>query len=194
MNERLHSIRTCVDKSIAVKQTILEDDALLQRLDACVDICVESLKKGGKIWLAGNGGSAADAQHIAAELSGRFYMDRRPLPAEALHVNTSFLTAVANDYGYDQVYARMFRGSAHKEDVLIAISTSGNSANILNVIGEAKLMSVPVIGMTGATGGRMENLCTQLLNVPSDDTPRIQECHIMLGHILCELIEKEMFA
>lgn len=194
MTDRLTSIHASIENSISVKQTILKDVSLLENLDACVGICVDHLQKGGKIWFAGNGGSAADAQHLAAELSGRFYLDRRPLPAEALHVNTSFLTAVANDYGFDQVYARLFRGSARKDDVLIALSTSGNSTNILNVIGEAKLLGVPVIGMTGATGGRMANLCTQLLNVPSDDTPRIQECHIMLGHVLCELIEKELFA
>ena len=187
------NIKEKIEASIEVKNRILNDGAFIENIAQAAEICVEALRDGGKIWFCGNGGSAADAQHLAAELTGRFYKERRPLPAEALHVNSSYITAVANDYGYDQTYARLLRGSARKGDVLIAISTSGNSVNILNAIGEAKLLEIPVIGMTGETGGRMENLCKVLLNVPSHDTPRIQEAHIMIGHIICEQIENTLF-
>ena len=187
------NIKEKIEASIEVKNRILNDDAFVENIAKAAEICVEALRNGGKIWFCGNGGSAADAQHLAAELTGRFYKERRPLPAEALHVNSSYITAVANDYGYDQVYARLVRGSGRKGDVLVAISTSGNSVNILNAIGEAKLLEIPVIGMTGETGGRMENLCKVLLNVPSQDTPRIQEAHIMIGHIICEQIENTLF-
>ena len=154
---------------------------------------VKTLKNGGKIHFCGNGGSAADAQHLAAELSGRFYFDREPLNAEALHCNTSYLTAVANDYGYDEVYARLLKGTAHNGDLLVALSTSGNSANILKTCKLASEMGVFVIGMTGASGGDLKKYSNILLNVPSSDTPRIQEAHIVLGHILCEHVEKEIF-
>ncbi len=186
-------IKGKIEASIEVKKLILNDDAFVGNIAQAAEICIEALRNGGRIWFCGNGGSAADAQHLAAELSGRFYKERRPLPAEALHVNASFMTAVANDFGFDQTYARMLRGSARKGDVLVAISTSGNSVNVLNAIGEAKLLEIPVIGMTGETGGRMENLCKVLLNVPSQDTPRIQEAHIMIGHIICEQIENTLF-
>lgn len=182
-----------IGDSIAVKQLILNDSALVARIEEAISLCVEALKNGQKIWFAGNGGSAADAQHLAAELSGRFYFDRPPLPAEALHVNSSFLTAVANDHGYDQVYSRMLRGTAREGDVLFAISTSGNSSNILEAAQYAQSSGIKVIGLTGATGGKLAAQCDILLNVPSTDTPRIQECHIMIGHIICEFIEKELF-
>ena len=187
------NIKEKIEASIEVKKRILNDDAFVENIAKAAEICVEALRNGGKIWFCGNGGSAADAQHLAAELTGRFYKERRPLPAEALHVNSSYITAVANDYGYDQTYARLVRGSGRKGDVLVAISTSGNSVNILNAIGEAKLLEMPVIGMTGETGGRMEHLCKVLLNEPSHDTPRIQEAHIMIGHIICEQIENTLF-
>ena len=193
MNTNLSRIQQTIEDSIAVKQLILNDKALLNRIEEAYVLCVNSLKLGGKIWLAGNGGSAADAQHLAAELSGRFYLDRNSLPAEALHVNGSFITAVANDYGFDKVYARMLQGCAHKGDVLFAISTSGNSANILEAVDMAKSLCMHVIALTGETGGKLRERCDILLNVPSHDTPRIQECHIMIGHIICEHIEKEMF-
>lgn len=193
MNTNLSRIQQTIEDSIAVKQLILNDKALLNRIEEAYVLCVNSLKLGGKIWLAGNGGSAADAQHLAAELSGRFYLDRNSLPAEALHVNGSFITAVANDYGFDKVYARMLQGCAHKGDVLFAISTSGNSANILEAVDMAKSLGMHVIALTGETGGKLRERCDILLNVPSHDTPRIQECHIMIGHIICEHIEKEMF-
>lgn len=180
--------------SIAVKQAILDNPDFLARIQQAADLITKSLQNGGKIHFCGNGGSAADAQHLAAELSGRFYFDRPPLNAEALHCNTSYLTSVANDYGYDEVYARMLRGTAKKGDVLVAISTSGNSRNILNAIEMAKTMGVKVIAMTGESGGAMRDVADILLNVPSTDTPRIQESHIMIGHILCELVESRIFA
>ena len=194
MKEHLPEIVTAIEKSVAVKQLIISDKDLIQCMDNAIGVCVESLQNGGKIWFAGNGGSAADAQHLAAELSGRFYLDRKSIPAEALHVNTSFMTAVANDYGYDQVFARLLEGCARKGDVLVAISTSGNSANILEAAKTAKAMDVKVIALTGASGGVLRDHCDVLLNVPSTDTPRIQESHILIGHILCENIEKELFA
>ena len=194
MKSHLPEIVTAIEKSIAAKQLIISNKELLQRMDDAIAICVESLNQGGKIWFAGNGGSAADAQHLAAELSGRFYLDRKSIPAEALHVNTSFMTAVANDYGYDQVFARLLEGCASKGDVLVAISTSGNSANIIEAVKTAKAMGVGVIALTGATGGKLAGQCDVLLNVPTTDTPRIQESHILIGHILCENIEKELFA
>lgn len=183
-----------ITDSIAVKQAILNDSELLARIQQAADIITAALRSGGKIHFCGNGGSAADAQHLAAELSGRFYLDRPPLNAEALHCNTSYLTSVANDYGYDEVYARMLRGTAKKGDVLVAISTSGNSRNILNAIEMAKTMGVKVIAMTGESGGAMRDVADILLNVPSTDTPRIQESHIMIGHILCELVESRIFS
>lgn len=182
-----------MEDSVRVKSFILNDNAFIDRLSSAVELCVNSLKTGGRIWFAGNGGSAADAQHLAAELSGRFYLDRKPLPAEALHLNSSFLTAVANDYGYEHVYSRMLQGCAQEGDVLVAISTSGNSKNIIEAAKTAQDMKLHVIAFTGITGGALRDCCDLLLNVPSDDTPRIQECHIMIGHILCENIEKELF-
>ena len=193
MKKHFFDIQRVINDSVKVKQLILKDQTLLERMDEGIDRRVASLRKGGKIWFAGNGGSAADAQHLAAELSGRFYLDRKPLPAEALHVNSSFLTAAANDYGYDQVYARLIEGCAHPGDVLVAISTSGNSANIIEAAMAAKKLGVFVIALTGESGGLLRDHCDLLLNVPSNDTPRIQECHIMIGHILCENIEKELF-
>ena len=187
------SIENIIKDSIDVKQLILNDKELVKRIHEAAMMCVESLKNGGKIHFCGNGGSAADAQHLAAELSGRFYYDRPPLNAEALHVNTSYLTAVANDYSYDMIYARMLQASAKKGDVLIGISTSGNSANILKSFEVAKEIGVRTIAMTGETGGKMADCCDILINVPSKCTPRIQESHIMIGHIICEIIEATMF-
>jgi D-sedoheptulose 7-phosphate isomerase len=182
-----------IHDSIAVKQAILTDHLLVANTEQVAQHCITSFQAGGKVLFCGNGGSAADAQHLAAELSGRFFADRPPLFAEALHVNSSFLTAVANDYGYDAVFARMVEAAGRKGDVLIAISTSGNSPNILNTIDMAKKIGMVVVGMTGATGGKMKNDCDVLLNVPSTVTPRIQEAHILLGHIICEIVEKVMF-
>ena len=190
MNSR---IQESIAQSIATKQAILADGDFLARIQKAADIIIASLQGGGKIHFCGNGGSAADAQHLAAELSGRFYYDRPPLNAEALHCNTSYLTAVGNDYGYDHIFSRLIRCSSHRGDVLIGISTSGNSKNILNAYDVCKEMGISIISFTGATGGKMKDLSDLLLNVPSTDTPRIQESHIMIGHIICELVESAMF-
>lgn len=179
--------------SIAVKQALMEDNHLLQRMADLAEACVGAYRAGGKLLLCGNGGSAADAQHIAAELSGRFYYDREPLDAEALHVNTSYLTAVGNDYSYDEVYARMVRARGREGDVLIAISTSGNSPNVVRAAQAAREKGMLVAAFTGATGGMMAQLADILINIPSGDTPRIQESHILVGHVLCELIETSLF-
>lgn len=190
MNSRIKEV---IAASIATKQAVLADEALLSRLEQVVTACVQTFRSGGKVLFCGNGGSAADAQHLAAELSGRFYVDREPLYAEALHVNTSFVTAVANDYHYDEVYARMVRAVGRAGDVLFAMSTSGNSKNVLRAIEDAKKLDMIVVGMTGESGGKMRDWCDYLLNIPSQDTPRIQEAHMLLGHLLCELIEKQVF-
>ena len=186
MNPR---IPQSIEQSIAVKQAILDNPEFQNRIQRAAEMITESLRGGGKIHFCGNGGSAADAQHLAAELSGRFYFDRPPLNAEALHCNTSYLTAVGNDYGYDLIFSRLLRGTAKAGDVIVGISTSGNSKNILNAFEVAKEMGVKIIAMTGETGGAMKDYADILLNVPSKDTPRIQESHIMLGHIICELVE-----
>ena len=182
-----------INSSIAVKQAVLSDAELLKCIQLAADRMVVSLRNGGRIHFCGNGGSAADAQHLAAELSGRFYFDRPPLNAEALHCNTSYLTAVGNDYGYDMVFSRLLQGTAKFGDVIVGISTSGDSQNILNAFETAKKMGLVVIAMTGETGGKMKEYADVLLNIPSTDTPRIQESHIMVGHILCELVEAAMF-
>ena len=189
----MDTIIRSIEDSIATKQQILSDSRLLETIQAVVEVMVKALREGKRILWCGNGGSAADAQHLAAELSGRFYYDRPPLNSEALHCNTSYLTAVANDYGYDLIYSRMIDGACHPGDVLVGISTSGNSKNICNAFRKAKQLGVITVALTGSTGGEMKDLSDFLLNVPSDDTPRIQESHIMLGHIICELVEAEMF-
>ena len=186
-------ISDSIKDSIAVKERVLSDEDLLQRIQAAVNMLVESLRNGGRIHFCGNGGSAADAQHLAAELSGRFAFDRPPLNAEALHCNTSYLTAAANDYGYESVFARLLEGTAKPGDVLVGISTSGNSRNILNVFDMARRMDVRTIALTGETGGQLRRCADILLNVPSSSTPRIQECHILIGHILCEGVENTLF-
>ena len=190
MNPR---ISESIAQSIAAKQDILTDGDFLARIEKAADMITASLKGGGKIHFCGNGGSAADAQHLAAELSGRFYYDRPPLNAEALHCNSSYLTAVGNDYGYEHIFARLMRGTGHKGDVLVGISTSGNSKNILYAYDVCKELGISIISMTGATGGKMKEASDLLLNVPSTDTPRIQESHIMIGHISCELVESAIF-
>jgi D-sedoheptulose 7-phosphate isomerase len=182
-----------INESIEVKRTVLKDKDLLQIIEKVVHEVVKALRADKKILFCGNGGSAADAQHIAAELSGRFYHDREPLFAEALHVNTSYLTAVANDYGYDQVYSRLVKAKGRPGDILFAISTSGNSSNILAALEMADAQGMVTVSMTGLTGGKMRGKSDYLLNVPSTDTPRIQEVHILLGHVICEMVERELF-
>jgi D-sedoheptulose 7-phosphate isomerase len=155
---------------------------------------VQALKNGNRVYFCGNGGSAADAQHLAAELSGRFYTDRDALPAEALHCNTSYLTAVANDYSYDVIYARLVKGIAHSGDVLVGLSTSGNSGNIVQAFEMARQKGVITVGFTGDSGGKLKAISDYLINIPSTDTPRIQESHILVGHIICQLVEEIYFA
>jgi D-sedoheptulose 7-phosphate isomerase len=189
----MEKIKNIIQASISVKQQLLQNEAMLQLVDDCTNIIVTAFKNGNKLLFCGNGGSAADAQHLAAEFSGRFYTDRDALPAEALHCNTSYLTAVANDYSYDVVYSRLVKGIGRKGDILIGLSTSGNSSNIIKAFDVAKEKEMITIGFTGATGGKMKDCSDYLLNVPSIDTPRIQESHIMLGHIICQLVEERYF-
>lgn len=186
-------IKNIVLESVAVKQQVLADERLLGIVGEIVTKVVEALEKGKRIYFCGNGGSAADAQHLAAEFSGRFYIDRDALPAEALHCNTSYLTAVANDYSYDVVYSRLIKGLAHEGDVLFGLSTSGNSINIIKAFETAREKNVLTIGFTGETGGKMKELSDILINVPSKNTPRIQEVHMLLGHIICQLVEEQYF-
>lgn len=190
MNKKIKEI---IQSSVDVKNKIAQNDAMLATIDTCVSAIVTAFKSGNKVLFCGNGGSAADAQHLAAEFSGRFYTDRDALPAEALHCNTSYLTAVANDYGYDLVYSRIIKGTGNKGDVLVGLSTSGNSKNILNAFEVAKQKEMLTIGLTGETGGKMKAVSDYLINVPSGDTPRIQESHILIGHIICQLVEEQYF-
>jgi D-sedoheptulose 7-phosphate isomerase len=187
------NIKDLISASINVKQQLLTDDAILASLQQAIDVITTAFKNGNKVWFCGNGGSAADAQHLAAEFSGRFYKDRKALPAEALHCNTSYITAVANDYSYDVIYSRLIEGVGTAGDVLIGLSTSGNSANIVNAFETARNNSITTIAFTGTTGGTMKAWTDILLNVPSTDTPRIQESHILLGHIICQLVEENLF-
>ncbi|MBI5916747.1 MAG: D-sedoheptulose 7-phosphate isomerase [Bacteroidetes bacterium] len=187
------AIKSILLENITVKQAMLQDERLLLNVQMVVKQVVETFKNDGKILFCGNGGSAADAQHLAAELSGRFYLNRKALFAEALHVNTSFLTAVGNDFGFEHVYARAVEAMGRPGDLLFALSTSGNSPNILLAIKKAKESGMKVVGMTGADGGKMDSICDFLIKIPSNDTPRIQEGHILVGHIICALAEKALF-
>jgi len=186
-------IRQILLESISVKQAILQDEQLLATIQKAVEVAIKAFQGDKKLLFCGNGGSAADAQHLAAEFSGRFYLDRKPLFAEALHVNTSYLTSVANDYGFDEVYSRMVISKGRKGDILFGLSTSGNSPNIIRAFEQARKQGVMTIGMTGQTGGQLKELSDILINIPSGDTPRIQEAHITVGHIICELTEAALF-
>ena len=187
------SIHDIIKASADLKQLMLEDTLLQQRLLKAIDLCVQTLKNDGKVLFCGNGGSAADAQHLAAELSGRYYYDRPPLYAEALHVNTSYLTAVANDYDFESVYSRMVEASEVKVNFLIELRTSVNCANGIKALKKANELRMHTFAFTGQTGGKMKELTDVWLNVPSTDTPRVQEGHILLGHILCQMIEEQIF-
>ncbi len=189
-----NKIKELIASSISVKEKILQDETILQTLNTVVEVISNAFDNGNKVLFCGNGGSAADAQHLAAEFSGRFYKNRRALPAEALHCNTSYLTAVANDYSYDVIYARLLDGIGVKGDVILGFSTSGNSVNITKAFEVARERGIVTIGLTGETGGDMKELSDYLFNVPSTITPRIQESHILLGHIICELVEEKVFA
>jgi D-sedoheptulose 7-phosphate isomerase len=186
-------IKSKIQISVALKTSLLSNDAILNAIDAIVKDITLSYKNGGKVLWCGNGGSAADSQHLAAELSGRFYYDRPPLFSEALHVNTSYITAVANDYSYDIIYSRLVEAMGKKGDILFGLSTSGNSGNVIKAFEKAHEMGMITIGFTGQTGGKMKDLCKYLVNIPSTDTPRIQECHMLLGHTICEMVEMNLF-
>jgi D-sedoheptulose 7-phosphate isomerase len=181
------AIETIWDEHLLVATALR---SLAPAVDQVVAVMARSMAAGGVLLVCGNGGSAADAQHIAAELTGRFFRDRKPLPALALHGNTSSLTAIGNDYGYDEVFAREVGAHGRTGDVLLAISTSGNSRNIVRAIEAAREKRMAVIGLTGESGGKMRDLCDVCLCVPSTSTPRIQECHILIGHTICELLEQ----
>ncbi len=189
----MEKIQHIIHSSIEVKQQVANDSIMLEKINSISNLLTVRLQAGNKILFCGNGGSAADAQHLAAEFSGRFYTDRKALPAEALHCNTSYLTAVANDYSYDVVYARLLDGIGNAGDVLIGLSTSGNSKNIIKAFETARTKEITTIGFTGSTGGSMKDLSDILINIPSADTPRIQECHMLIGHIICQLVEEKYF-
>ncbi len=193
MFEKMEQIKKIIQSSIDVKKAVLQNSDLLNTVLSITEIMVAALKSDRRIYFCGNGGSAADAQHLAAELTGRFYTDRKALAAEALHCNTSYLTAVANDYGFDEIYARMIEGIAQEGDVLIGLSTSGNSKNIVKAFEKAKERNVIAISFTGEDGGALKHLSNYCINVPSTDTPRIQETHILVGHIICQLVEEKYF-
>lgn len=182
-----------LNKSIEVKKQIIVNDNLIGTIEKAANILITAFQNGNKVLFCGNGGSAADAQHLAAELSGKFYFERPPLPAEACHVNASFITAVGNDYGYKTIFSRYVKANGKKGDILIGLSTSGNSENVVEALKSAKENEMICIGFTGENGGKMRELSDLLINVPSNDTPRIQESHITIGHIICEIVEKTLF-
>src|SRR5580658_6998216 len=190
MSEKIKNIIT---ESIAVKTTVLNDASLVDRVGTVIDLIVARFRAGKHLYFCGNGGSAADAQHLAAEFSGRFYIDREALPSDALHCNTSYMTAVANDYSYDLIYSRLIKGIGKKEDILVGMSTSGNSINILKAFETAREKGITTIGMTGQGGGKLAALSDHLIDIPSRNTPRIQEAHMLLGHIICQLVEEKYF-
>lgn len=190
----MSKIKDIIQSSINVKQQVLQNEELIDTIEKVINVIVDSFKNGKHVYFCGNGGSAADAQHLAAEFSGRFYTDRKALPAEALHCNTSYLTAVANDYSYDVVYSRIIDGIGQEGDVLVGLSTSGNSKNIIKAFEKAREKKIITVGFTGNSGGSMKACSDFLINIPSSDTPRIQESHIMAGHIICQLVEEKYFS
>lgn len=191
--DHINFIQQKLQSSIDLKTQLVNDKLLLEKVSTVANKIIECYKNKGKVLFCGNGGSAADSQHLAAELSGRFYYDRPPLFSEALHVNTSYLTAVANDYSYNQVYSRLLQAMGNKGDILIGLSTSGNSGNVVSAFEKANELGMITVGFTGNTGGKMKDLSQILVNIPSLDTPRIQECHMILGHTLCEIVEMQLF-
>ncbi len=186
-------IKQNIEDSIALKTQVLADEVIQAKISDVTDAIVKCYSQKGKVLFCGNGGSAADSQHLAAELSGRYYYDRPPLPSEALHVNTSYITAVANDYSYNQVYARLLKAIGNDGDIIIGLSTSGNSANVVEALKVAKKKNMVTIGFTGEGGGEMADHCDILIPIPSRDTPRIQECHMMIGHAVCQIVELTLF-
>lgn len=192
--EDLAKIKDIIEQSVQLKEKLLNDASLHEDLLNVSEKVVATFKKDGKVFFCGNGGSAADAQHLAAEFSGRFYTDRDPLFAEALHVNGSYISAVANDYSWEEVYSRLVKAKCRKGDILFAISTSGNSPNVINAVQQAKIQDTLTIGFTGEKGGKLKEECDICFSIPSQDTPRIQECHILIGHIICQMVEEKYFA
>ena len=174
-------------------QKVINDKGLILEIETITTKIIKAFKDGNKLLLCGNGGSASDAQHIAAELSGRFIKERKPLYAEALHVNSSYMTAVSNDYGFESTYSRMLEAIGEKGDVLIALSTSGNSENVVNAVKMANSLEMLSVGMSGASGGKIKDLCQHNIIIPSSNTARIQEAHIIVGHIFCQIIEDKLF-
>ncbi len=191
--DQLSIIQKNINDSIQLKQSLLEDTDIQNSLNDLAGDIVDRYKEDKKVLFCGNGGSAADAQHLSAELSGRYYYDRPPLFSEALHVNTSYVTAVANDYSYEEVYARLVKAMGRKGDVLIGLSTSGNSGNVVNAMIEARRIGMKTVAFTGLGGGKMKEYADVLFAIPSTNTPRIQECHMLLGHTLCEIVEASLF-
>ena len=187
------AIKDNLKSSMEVKQKLFDDQDIQDRINDLSQKIIDVYKNDGKVLFCGNGGSAADAQHLAAEFSGRYYYDRPPLFSEALHVNTSYMTAVANDYSYDVVYERLIKAMGRKGDVLIALSTSGNSQNVINALVQANKADMLTVGFTGESGGKMKEHCDILINIPSTNTPRIQECHMLIGHTICEIVEQGLF-
>lgn len=182
-----------INKSIEVKKNILRDNNLVKKMDLISQAIIKAYKSNKKVILFGNGGSAADAQHLVGELVNKFYFDRKSLPAIALTVNTSILTAIGNDYSFDQIFSKQLEGIGDEGDIAIGISTSGNSRNVIEGIKKAKEIKLFTIGFTGKSGGKLSEIVDICTNVPSNDTPRIQEAHIMIGHIICEMVERELF-
>lgn len=189
----MNPLREAVISSLHAKQDLLDQTWLLDRCQLAADVLVAAYRADCKVLFCGNGGSAADAQHLAAELSGKYGFDRPPLYAEALHVNTSYVTAVANDYGYDLVFERMLRAAGRPGDVLVCLTTSGNSVNVLLAAQEARRIGMTVVSFTGRGGGKLAEFTDILLEMPSSETPRIQECHMLLGHTICGMVEQEIF-
>jgi D-sedoheptulose 7-phosphate isomerase len=192
-NNFQHDIEKLIEASVAVKQELLRSGDVLLAIAKTSEILIDALQKGNKALLFGNGGSAADAQHIAAELVGRFAFDRPALPALALSVNTSCVTAIGNDFGFEQVFSRQLEALGRPGDVAIGISTSGNSANVLHALTTAKKIGLHTVSLTGRTGGRLRSVADHCICTPSTETPRIQECHILIGHIISELVERQIF-
>jgi D-sedoheptulose 7-phosphate isomerase len=190
----LKVIKSQIQASIDAKQLILEDEALLELIIKSAETIIKSYKSGKKTMFAGNGGSAADAQHLAGELVARFYFDRPGIPSIALTTDSSILTAIGNDYGYEKLFSRQVQAMGNEGDIFIGLSTSGNSPNILSALDVCKEKGIVAIGLTGMTGGKMADRCDICIKVPSNDTPRIQESHILIGHILCCAIEQELFS
>jgi D-sedoheptulose 7-phosphate isomerase len=186
-------IKSKLQASIDLKTSLLSNTAILDTLEKITNEIVNCYKHDGKVLWCGNGGSASDAQHLSAELTGRYYYDRPPLFSEALHVNTSYLTAVANDYSYGEIYSRLVKAMGRKGDILIGLSTSGNSENVVNALKTANEIGMITVGFTGEGGGKMKEHCKYLIAIPSKDTPRIQECHMLFGHSICEVVETSLF-